>query len=353
MQEQRDCPNCGQGVDGFIITFSSERAQRDIKQTILSELKPLWRVIDERRLWLRRKLVYDLLPYWQEFYHLSDWEVRWGTLKFTGEVEEGQRSSWSEIASLKPTMFVDDVIQTGQIRMMMQPIVDVMKRKTIAYEMLARSVQTDGSVISPAELYQSAREQNQLFRLDRACRIAAIETVSKVPDNQLVFINFVPTSIYVPEHCLATTVQAAERCGVERHRIVFEVVETDHVEDLSHLRSILSYYREKGFQCALDDFGEGFSDEETMDVLRPDIVKLDRKYVTDIHKNDEKRRTAESIYHQGRKAGATMLAEGVECEEEAVTLAEIGYTLQQGYWYGKPAWLPVDVDPRKFHVFHH
>ena len=352
MKQQVDCPNCGSGVEGFIVTFPNEKAQRDIEQTISTVFGPLWRGIDERRLWFHKRFVYDMLPYWQEFYPLPEWEVQWGTLKLTGEVESGQRLSWSELASLQPKMFVDEIIQAGQIRMMMQPIVDVMKGKTIAWEMLARAVRPDGSIVSPAELYQSAREQNQLFRLDRACRIAAIETAAKVPEEGLVFINFIPTSIYVPEHCLATTVEAVNRCGVKRDRIVFEVVETDRVDDLSHLHRILSFYREKGFQCALDDFGEGFSDEEMMKALRPDIVKLDRKYVTDIHKDGAKRRTAEAIFRHGRQAGAVMLAEGVECEAEAVVLAEIGYHLQQGYWYGKPAWDPVDADPEKFLVFH-
>lgn len=257
-----------------------------------------------------------------------------------------QRVSRTQAVSKGPN--VADIISAGQIRMMMQPIVNVTAGETIGYEMLARAVRQDGSIISPGELYASAREQNQLFRLDRACRIAAIETASKLRDDLAVFINFVPTSIYVPQHCLATTVDAVRRCGMQRERIVFEVVETDRVQDLRHLRSILSYYREMGFRCALDDFGEGFSDEETMKALRPDIMKLDRKYVSDIQKLPDKQRMAQTIYQQGYKQGAAMLAEGVECEEEAAVLADMGYHLQQGYWYGTPAWDPVDVDPEKF-----
>ena len=107
--------------------------------------------------------------------------------------------------------------------------------------------------------------------------MTAVRSAAKV--NKKVFINFIPTSIYSPEHCLKSTVQLARFLGIDPSHFVFEVVETEQVDDLEHLKKILQYYKEKGFQYALDDVGEGFSTIELLEELSPHYMKLDMKFV--------------------------------------------------------------------------
>ncbi len=337
------CPACGQGVQGILVSFPDRDVQEQIQDAMPRDFRSRWQTTAELHTWFELRLAYDSLPYWEEHHDVAKWKLRWANRLPDGRVECEEVVSWQTLSTSVPSLFVEEIIRDHRIRMMKQPIVDVSVERVIGHEMLVRGLDTDGSVISPLDLYRGAREQNQLFRLDRACRIAAIEEGGALPPGQLVFVNFIPTSIYVPEHCLATTLAAVERVGIDRRRIVFEVVETDRVEDLKHLQRILAFYRNTGFRCALDDFGEGFNDVHMLKALEPDIVKLDRKYVSGIDTDTRKQDIAAYIYEQGAAVGSTMLAEGIETEAEARTLWQIGYHWQQGYWYGRPGWEASDV----------
>lgn len=159
------------------------------------------------------------------------------------------------------------------------------------------------------------------------------------------FINFIPTSIYSPEFCLKSTVQLANRLGVDPDQLVFEVVETDKVDDTEHLKTILAYYREKGFRYALDDVGAGFSTAELLSELRPHYMKLDMKYVQGVSKDPGKQKTAEALLEQALRLKSVPLAEGIETRVDFEWLRDRGYQLFQGYLFGKPA--PFEEKDRK------
>jgi len=93
------------------------------------------------------------------------------------------------------------------------------------------------------------------------------------------FVNFLPTTIYRPEVCVATTERAAEQAGLRLDQLVFEVTESEQVNDLDHLEKVFSYYRERGCKVALDDLGAGYSSLNMLVRLKPDIVKLDKEMV--------------------------------------------------------------------------
>ncbi|EWG08686.1 EAL domain-containing protein [Cytobacillus firmus] len=240
----------------------------------------------------------------------------------------------SEAAEILDSQWIDEVIANGLVTCHAQPILN-RDEEVFAYEMLARFYREDGSVILPGEIFGAARKRGRLYALDRLCRMTAVRFASFI--DKKAFINFIPTSIYSPEFCLKSTVQLANRLGVDPNRLVFEVVETDKVEDTDHLKRILAYYREKGFRYALDDVGAGFSTVELLSELQPHYMKLDMKYVQGVSTNPEKQKTAEALLHQAMKMGSVPLAEGIETREDFDWLKKMGYQLFQGYLFGKPA----------------
>lgn len=108
--------------------------------------------------------------------------------------------------------------------------------------------------------------------------MTAVRQATLVKENK-VFINFIPTSIYSPQFCLKSTIQLAHELHIDPAQLVFEVVETEKVDDIEHLKTILAYYRDRGFEYALDDVGEGYSTLEMLAELKPKYMKLDMKYV--------------------------------------------------------------------------
>ncbi|WP_251393095.1 MULTISPECIES: EAL domain-containing protein [Priestia] len=103
-------------------------------------------------------------------------------------------------------------------------------------------------------MFEAAQVRNKTLALDRVCRLEAVKNASVI-DHQLIFINFIPTAIYNPEHCLTSTFALIKELNIKPEQIVFEVIETEDVQDIEHLKNILNYYRSHGFKYALDDVG--------------------------------------------------------------------------------------------------
>lgn len=205
-----------------------------------------------------------------------------------------------------------------------------------AYEMLARFYNEDGETIFPGEIFGAAKERGRLYALDLVCRMTAVRHSVNLK-GKLAFINFIPTSIYNPEFGLRSTTALAEQLEVDPRQLVFEVVETEQVEDVAHLKTILEYYRKKGFQYALDDVGEGFSTKEMLKDIKPNYMKLDMKYVQGVSGDEEKKRVAKRFLAQAKRDRAVPLAEGIEEPEDFEWLKREGYQLFQGYMFGKPS----------------
>ena len=152
-----------------------------------------------------------------------------------------------------------DIIENHSLTAYFQPIIDIQTNKIFAYETLTRGVLPNGELMYPDVLFAKSERNDMNFTLDRMCRETALKTTAVKKIDAKVFINFIPTSIYDPEFCLASTVKWAKQLEFDPKNIVFEVVETQNVKDKEHLKTILNYYRKEGFLIALDDVGEGYS----------------------------------------------------------------------------------------------
>ena len=93
--------------------------------------------------------------------------------------------------------------------------------------------------------------------------------------------------------------------------VIFEVVESENIEDIEHLKNILNFYKSKGFMVALDDVGSGYSSLNMIVQLLPDIVKVDREIVKDIDKNRANQSVFTAIVNIAKENNITVLAEGI------------------------------------------
>lgn len=243
----------------------------------------------------------------------------------------------SQVLEVVAMQWVDEVIKGEQLKSHYQPIVTA-DLEIYAYELLARFYHADGSMIYPNEIFAAAKARGRLYALDRTCRLTAVRHAKNI--TQKAFINFIPTSIYSPEFCLRSTIHLANKLGIDPYRLIFEVVESEKVEDMDHLKNILDYYHSKGFEYALDDVGEGYNTVEVLSFLRPNYMKLDIKYVQGVSTDVEKQKVAEDFLEKSLAVGSVPLAEGIEEIEDFEWLKDKGYELFQGYLFGKPAATP-------------
>jgi len=233
------------------------------------------------------------------------------------------------------------LITKGALTTHFQPIVDLKNNAIYGYESLARGVNDDGSLIYPDRLFKWAREGDMLFYLDRACRESSLKTAAVKSIKNKVFINFIPTAIYDPQHCLQSTVKWATQLEFDPKNIIFEVIESDHVEDLDHLKRILDFYKSQGFMVALDDVGSGYSSLNMIAKLLPDIVKIDRAIIDHIDTNEINQSIFRAIAQIAHEHNIIVLAEGVERAEEVAFCSANGADLAQGYYFGKPNPEPI------------
>lgn len=224
--------------------------------------------------------------------------------------------------------------------MAFQPIVDLARRRVHAYEALVRGPggESAGQVLAQVT-------DKQIYRFDQACRVKAIEQASRLGMQETLSINFLPNAVYEPEACLQATLEVSRRVGWPLDRLIFEIVETERVQNRHHLINIITAYRRMGFRVALDDFGTGHANLDMLTDLHPDKLKLDRQLVSHCHKDPRRQALIRAMVAMARPLAVTLIAEGVEEPEEARWLFEAGIPLQQGYYFARPALDALADDP--------
>jgi EAL domain-containing protein (putative c-di-GMP-specific phosphodiesterase class I) len=234
------------------------------------------------------------------------------------------------------------MINNNDLQVHLQPIVHAHDVTSIyAYECLLRGVSSDGNLVSPKMMFDIADSAKLTYQLDRAARLAAIRTVVDQTITSNVFINFNPTSVYDPHTCLRTTFAAIENAHINPQQIVFEVTESEYISDVQHLLNIVTHYRREGFRVALDDLGAGYGSLGLLAQLKPDIVKLDRRLISNIDQDEFQQGILQSLLQMAQKLGIETVAEGIERPEERDWLIEQGATYLQGYLFGRPQERPL------------
>lgn len=228
------------------------------------------------------------------------------------------------------------ILDNGSLITYFQPIFDLKNMNVFAYETLTRGVKADGSLMSPLEMFTLAKDCDMIFNLDSQCRLFAIKNSKMKNIEKNIFINFTPTSIYNPEFCLRDTVKLADELKFDFNKIVFEVIESEKVENLTHLKNIFDFYRSVGFRIALDDVGSGFSSLNMVAQLKPDIIKIDMELIRNINNDLFKKTIVKSLVNIAQDIGASTVAEGIENAEELNTVLDLNVDLAQGYFLGKP-----------------
>lgn len=256
--------------------------------------------------------------------------------------EIGRVSPLRHLASLARAGWVLSMIRESRLTSHYQPIIHVARPQTIVgNEALLRGTMPDGSVVPAGDLFTAAKDGGLTFQLDLAARRAAIEGVGRLGLRGLLFVNFMPTTIYDPEHCLRATVRAIDEAELPHQAVVFEVVESERTVDAEHLRRILDFYRHHGFRVALDDVGSGYSSLNLIHQLRPDFLKLDRELTHGVTRDPVRATVAAKLLEMAAALGIHTVAEGVETPQEFEWLREHGATYAQGYLFAKPAADPV------------
>ncbi|WP_246943964.1 EAL domain-containing protein [Bacillus pinisoli] len=241
----------------------------------------------------------------------------------------------------QPKLF--HVIKESYFTNHIQPIISLKDDKIVGYEFLLRSSHPEFP-FTPYELFTFSQSAGLQAMLDGNARKQAIKYGSEnLTKGMLRFINFLPSSIYNPKHCLQSTFENIEKYNVDPSDLVFEVVETEKIHDVSHLQAIFEAYKHEGINVALDDIGAGYSTIELLEELRPNYAKIDRELISFCDQSTDKLDRLKRIIEVAKAYDIKTLAEGIERREELELCRALGYDFAQGYYIGKPSPKPLTL----------
>jgi EAL domain-containing protein (putative c-di-GMP-specific phosphodiesterase class I) len=181
--------------------------------------------------------------------------------------------------------------------------------------------------------------------LDIAIIGKAVEDLERLPPGYLA-LNLSASTLAVPGD-----LRRALQPLLDAKPLVLELTEHMIVADYDTVAETLGEFRDAGVRFAVDDAGAGYSTFQHILRLRPDIIKLDRSITSGIDVDPAKQALTHALVIFAGEIGASVVAEGIETEEELTALRTTGVTRGQGFWLAKPHALPlppVGYEPRRF-----
>ena len=251
----------------------------------------------------------------------------------TAAVSESLRITPENIRHLQ------EVIEHRLLRPAFQPILDFRAKSYLGYEGLIRGPEgTD--LHSPAMLFELARVTGQTEVLERLCREVTFREFATLGLPGKLFVNVSAGCLSDPFFLNGDTAKLLQEVGLRPQQIVIEITENQHVSDFSVLRDQLATYRKLGYQIAVDDLGEGFSNLRMWSEVRPEFVKIDRHFINGIADDALKFQLVKAIQEISEASHARIIAEGIETEAEFTTVRDLGIEFGQGFLISRPQHLP-------------
>ena len=225
-----------------------------------------------------------------------------------------------------------------------QPIQDLATGQTAGFEALLRLNHPDKGLLSPATIISLAEENGTIHRIGNVIldqSIANLARLSHLPgmEQSYVAVNFSPLQF---EPGLPTRIAGVlHRYGILPKRLIIEITEAVIMKDDPQIRAILNAIHQLGCRIALDDFGTGYSSLSYLSRFPVDIVKIDQSFTRSICDDtveirQRSRMLVEGIAAISHKMNCSVIAEGVETEEQKELLTVIGADYGQGYYFARP-----------------
>jgi diguanylate cyclase (GGDEF)-like protein len=220
----------------------------------------------------------------------------------------------------------------NRFQVLKQPIYNLEENKEIGFEFLSRSL-VPGLEL-PDDFFRVCLENNILTLVDQHCFKNCISAAAALPLEIKRHLNLFPsTMIDIPVRNLLQAFGDIERNG----SYCVEISEQQIIGDPSYLLDAVTSLRKAGISIAIDDVGFGRSCLESLVILEPNVVKVDKKLVNGISKNEWCKRSLNRFLKVTEALDAQVIAEGIESQEDMNTLVNLGVRYGQGYFLGKPA----------------
>lgn len=234
-----------------------------------------------------------------------------------------------------------DILDNNKLKYAFQPIVSAKDGEIVAYEALMRS--DTETMVSPLKILKYAERNKRSYDVEKYTFFNVLNQVKKEQGrlkDRRVFINSIPGYLLTEEDYD----ELKADYGDFFEKLVVEITEQRELDDDAF--AALNARRDRdGFNIAIDDYGSGCSNTNSLLRYMPHVVKLDRLLITGIDRNAKKQFFVDSIIKFARENDMLILAEGVETESELKAVIRLGADMIQGYITAKPSFTIINEIP--------
>jgi len=234
----------------------------------------------------------------------------------------------------KAQRFLQELKKENQFHAVTQPIVDVVENKVVGFEFLARS--SVPSFENPEDFFRISGETNALLEVDSRCLLACLEKSRSLPLRYRRHINV--SSSIVAELSVPRLSEFFH--GTEGAEFCLEISHKQIIGDPSYLVEPLENLRKAGFLIAMENVGIGQNNLESIVLLEPDYLKIDRRFILGIGRDEARQRSLNRVLKMVESLGIAVIAHGVESLEDLEVLKSAGIKFAEGFLWGKPSPVP-------------
>lgn len=240
--------------------------------------------------------------------------------------QPGEEGAASELQGVMASL------QSGKgLRAVKQAIFRLSDEHAVGYEFLTRA--PAGVFSMPDDFFRVSAESNVLTLVDHHCLKACLAAGRALAPLGRLHLNLFPSTLMdIPVRHLLESFHAAPAKGTW----CLEISEQQVIGDPSHLAAPVAELRAAGVGIAIDDVGFGHSCLESLILLEPEVVKIDRHCIAGIAGDARRAHAMERLLKVAGSLGAEVIAEGIETRADLEQVKALGVTLGQGFLWGRP-----------------
>ncbi|MCU6409382.1 putative bifunctional diguanylate cyclase/phosphodiesterase [Enterobacter quasiroggenkampii] len=258
------------------------------------------------------------------------------------------RSEMSTAIPAKPGFLqeLSQALERDQFELWYQPTWYAQEKTIHGFEALLRWRHPEQGVVLPG-LFIPSLEQTGLiipvgnWAIEAACRQLHFWTEQGFSQWTL-SLNLSPVQFEQPD-IFNIVSSMLEKYSLSPSRLILEVTESTALKNLDRSIELLNAFNHAGITVSIDDFGTGYSNLLMLSVLPAKELKIDKSFVTSMLENEKSYKLVETIMSIARTMEMTVVAEGIETQEQQEVLTRLGCDYLQGYLFSRP--LPAEQVP--------
>ncbi len=240
--------------------------------------------------------------------------------------DEEQTKLVDEIVLLKK------VLDNNFIEPFIQPIFEADSLKAYKYEALMRLIPDKEQALSVYPYLNTAKRVKLYEKMMKIMLNKCIENMKDKDIELSINLSYEDISNESFKQIIYKKIQNSPKV----QNIIFEILESDFIEDFSIVEEFTKYIRTFGCKIAIDDFGSGYSSMENILKLKPDFIKIDGSLIKNINSSKESKIIVKNIINMAKELNAKTVAEFVHSKEIYEITKELGVDYLQGFYLGEP-----------------